>query len=496
MFFKLPLQFSFIRIDITHRWLPGGNKMPVQKKDRLFFFLAQLMILTFLTVFFIKLCPLTIFDADDWALIRGERLPIPIWHGWNPTRVLPETLYPFCGRVAAVLFYPLTGDFVQAVRISCAIVVSLFITALCMAMYRFLQHRFSIPTEVSLLLEICFLAGCFLIFRTRPTSSYLFRADNLTCVIYYTCSGVLNGIVILLMAADADLNKCWKGAALWKKILFGILVYFAVFSNLFHSGMLAVFCFVSLFSDLKSRPSFQTWLKQHLMYLVILGGFLIACIFEYFGGRANVVDDGGMDFLGCARQLWTMVRALSKPYIAVLLFLLAAVIVFRRRDAKARNLLLIFLAYEILITCYLFLLCSKVLYMSRVEASFGIWLGLVVLEIICLALLAEHIQKSNLQRNLVLLVTALSIVFTILPDGRYQRSLTTALGPEASEEMDETLISAITEADREGQDSVTVDLNGLAQRSDLLLTEGIGQIVSDTLYYYGITENHISVTVR
>ena len=71
-----------------------------------------------------------------------------------------------------------------------------------------------------------------------------------------------------------------------------------------------------------------------------------------------------------------------------------------------------------------------------------------------------------------------------------------ALGPEASEEMDETLISAITEADREGQDSVTVDLNGLAQRSDLLLTEGIGQIVSDTLYYYGITENHISVTVR
>lgn len=88
------------------------------------------------------------------------------------------------------------------------------------------------------------------------------------------------------------------------------------------------------------------------------------------------------------------------------------------------------------------------------------------------------------------------MVFAILPDGRYQRSLPTSLDPSVCEEMDETLLSAITQADRAGQSSVTVNLNGLAQRSDLLLTEGIGQIVSDTLYYYGITEGHISVTVQ
>lgn len=470
--------------------------MSVSKKDRLLFLLEQGLIFVFLLVFFIRLCPLTIFDADDWSQIRIERLPIPIWHGWNPSRVFPETLYPLCGRVAAYIFYPLLGDFVQAVRVSCAIALSLLITALCVAMNRFLRHRFSFSLTASYLLEICFLAGCFLIFRTRPTSSFLFRADNLTCIIHYTCSGVLNGMVILLMAADADFGKTFMGAALWKKILFGILAYLAIFSHLFASGMLAVFCFVSLFSDLSFRPSFRTWLKRHLVSLILLGGFLIACIFEYFGGRASVVDDGGMNYAACARQLLAMVKALSKPYAAVLLILFIAVMVIRRGDGKERHLLLLFFAWEILITCYLFLLCSKIPYMSRIEASFGIWFGLVVLEILCLALLLKRVPKGSLQRNLILLAAALSMVFAILPDGRYQRSLPTSLDPSVCEEMDETLLSAITQADRAGQSSVTVNLNGLAQRSDLLLTEGIGQIVSDTLYYYGITEGHISVTVQ
>lgn len=186
--------------------------------------MAQSLVFIFLVIFYIWLCPLTIFDADDWALIRVERLPIPIWHGWNPSRVFPETLYSLCGRMAA-LCYPLFGDFVMAVRCSCAICLSIFITAMCMAMYRFVRIQFSFSVIHSCLLEICFIAGCFLIFRTRPTSSYLFRADNLTCAIYYTCSGVLNGTVILLMAGKADFPGTFYKAAVWKKILFGVLIY-------------------------------------------------------------------------------------------------------------------------------------------------------------------------------------------------------------------------------------------------------------------------------
>lgn len=260
--------------------------------------------------------------------------------------------------------------------------------------------------------------------------------------------------------------------------------------------MLAVFCFIELFSERRLIQNLRKWIKHHLVYLIILGGFFVSCIFEYHGGRANVVDDGSLNLPRSLRQLWAMVKALSKPYIAVLLLLFVTVIVTRRKDEKARNLLLNFIEYEILITGYLLILCGKVLYMSRVEASFGIWFGLVVLEIICIALLAEHVTKAKYRDGLILLIAVLSIVFAILPDGQYQRSLTAILEPAVCEEMDEKLISAIMKADRMGQNTVKVDLNGLAQRKDLLLTDGIGQIVNDTLYYYGITGNHISVIVE
>lgn len=357
--------------------------------------LIQVGIFAFLMLFWIKLCPLLILNMDDWNLIMLERLPIPIWKGWNPTRVLPETLYPLCGRIAAYVLYPLCGDLILAVRIAVALCMSALVTGLCMAVAWFARRRLQVRTWQAVFLELFFFAGCFLIFRNRAGSTYLFHADSLAVVVYYTASGTLNGIVMLLMLGDLDFTKTFRQWHLWQKVLFIIGAYFAVFSNLFHSGMLACCCLVSLVPA-RDDGTFRRYLQRRLISILLLCGFGVACVFEFFGGRADSVSSGGLDLKGSLQQLSAMLQALAKPYVAILLLLVVLWFVRCRKDRTMKLLLRNTLLYEILITVFLILLCSKVLYMSRVEASFGIWLGLVVLGT---ELMAAQVRRND-GRNL------------------------------------------------------------------------------------------------
>ena len=56
-------------------------------------------------LFFLRIHPLIIYDADDWLYASYFRLPIPIWNDWNPSRVFPEIFMPLCSTLAVYLIY-------------------------------------------------------------------------------------------------------------------------------------------------------------------------------------------------------------------------------------------------------------------------------------------------------------------------------------------------------------------------------------------------------
>lgn len=56
--------------------------------------LVQFVMLLISYVYFSWISPLIPFDADDWLFSGTLRVPFPIWGAFNPTRALPEVLYP------------------------------------------------------------------------------------------------------------------------------------------------------------------------------------------------------------------------------------------------------------------------------------------------------------------------------------------------------------------------------------------------------------------
>lgn len=88
-------------------------------------------------IFFTGAHPLIIYDGDDWANLSHMRHFIPMWHGFNPIKILPETLMPLVGYLSGYVVTPIVKNYVVSVTIVSALLVSSFIT-----MYIYLFSRF------------------------------------------------------------------------------------------------------------------------------------------------------------------------------------------------------------------------------------------------------------------------------------------------------------------------------------------------------------------
>ena len=60
-------------------------------------FIVNIVIIFFLLVFFIKICPIVPYDQDDWIYLGKIRMPIPIW-------IRMESLKSFTGNIDAIMW--------------------------------------------------------------------------------------------------------------------------------------------------------------------------------------------------------------------------------------------------------------------------------------------------------------------------------------------------------------------------------------------------------
>lgn len=470
--------------------------------------IVNIILFLFLFVFFTRICPIVLYDKDDWIYIGQMRIPFPQWNGWNPVKVLPEILMPICGYISAYFIYPIIGNYFFSITITSAIILSIFIVILCLCVMQLIRKRFNSSVELALIFEVLFLVGNFLIYRNRGTSRYMFYADNMNCIFNYTIPGIINAIAVLVMMQYQNFQKAYKTFSTLKKGLFITLIYFAIFSNIFHSAILAIYCGVMLLNSLISGIRREKWhiknyMQENGMYLLIVFTWMISILFELNGGRAaSLADDGGLSLEVSIRQLWALIQALANPFVIVVVIsggwgacrIIQNIFnsLYRRKQLdETVDMYMQLLVCMALLLIYLIILCSGVNYMSRIEASWNLWFCLIL--ITCLSM-ADFISLYPKTKPLLVPIVLLGTILSFYPDGRFLMSTVDNLDYATCVNTGEYVVNQIIDADRAGLEIVVVHIPMYTEeKKKWVFDSGYPQAVMNTLYNHGIIHNKLEV---
>lgn len=455
--------------------------------------LVNIMIAVFLYLFFTRISPLIMYNCDDWTYIGTFRIPLPMLGAWNPTRVFFESIMPVMGWIGAKLIFPVTKDYVFSITVVSAMFLTILIVIMCICFYQLLRKRYGKSQLFSLAMEVVFLSLFFLIFRTRAESNHMFCASDLCCVYNYTMPGILNAITVLVMMRYENFTDGFKlMKPLWK-VSFVILLYFALLSNIFHSVIVASYCGASVLIALLTKSDknklIEVIAKQRFQFITILLWFIVLII-EKTGGRSEGFLT--FDVYNSLMQFKAIVFALSTPFLLICTISLGFYIFRCINHTRDWNMVVIFLALAAT-TVFLILLNAMVGYMSRVDASWGIWFFIILF---CSVMLGELLSAIKWQKVVLPLVLAIVVILCYYPDGTYMISSSRNRNYRLCYETSTYFVDSIVEADRNGDSEVTIPIPEVEIKDGKNLTfyPGFGNIVSETLYNHGVISSKIAVT--
>jgi hypothetical protein len=258
-------------------------------RDNSWLLLALGIVFILVYLFFTLAHPVVPYDSDDWRYLGQFRRPLPDMNQWNPSRVLPEVITPLAGYFAAYVVTPLLGSYIDSFTVTVALTLSALSAALFYVLYR-LFHSLGGNKTASVLTSLLILCLYFVFLKTRVNSQYLLYSYNLNTIYAYTVPNVINSILVCILmrysAAGKDIGINGAGTRVF--VIFAVVIYFAIFSILFASVIVAVYCFFELVTSVVKKES----LGKKLAYIVILAAFLIYCYYELSGERVNS-DSGG-----------------------------------------------------------------------------------------------------------------------------------------------------------------------------------------------------------
>jgi len=483
------------------------------------------LVLIAVFVFFTSMYPSVPFDADDWYYLSGFPVsPVPIPHPgvWNPTRILPEHLMPIAGYFSAYIVYPLTGDYLHSFAITTALLISLFMTALYISLYR-LFKALSKDKKACALTGLLTIALCFALFRSKPSNNlHLFIAHSLNLHYFYTLPNILNSIVVCILFRLYLTGKLSFGSIRGNAPLLIILLYFSILSMLFSAITLLAFAVSVLMYNLRDslihrnekfalrlRGFLKDSVKHNNIAVVSVLGMLLAIVAESVGGRANW--DSGITYSESIFSAGFLSRVISAsgsllglfPTMSLFVLAVAAVIIClsagachlcRKRDklslfSKVISVTLVSVVFSFL---FVILVSAKggIQYAGGIRGTYSVFFFLVLL--ISLACLYIHtkIPLARMFYPLLSVIVILVAVNTRWPYAfPYGRTYTQAA-------LTKSFIEATVEADRNNEPVVEL-------RVPVYSTEGNwpipisswGDIFSNTLNRHNITSKKIEVVL-
>ena len=466
-------------------------------------------IFAFMFVFFTRIHPLVLFDTDDWSYISYTRHAVPVWGHWNPTRVFPETFMPLAGGIAAYLVYPLTGDYLGAITITCAAVVGLFITGYAVMFWVAVRRKAKVSPSMGWMLTCLFLVLHFLVFRSAPENNlYMFGAGNLTCYFYYIIPDLLNcGLVMYLMVDDVlydGWNKLRTGEYASHAVRYGLLVlalYLALFSNLYASAILAAYVGCQLLGEiwklLKKTLDLTAFAQKNILRLAFILAWGIEQIFEMNGGRAQSLTEGKTHLADgltvTLKGLLAACRGLNNAFLvltALVAIYAAAAYFWRRRKHKERMSAetaatpLLLAGMGVLLGLYLVFLCSV---SGGNIMTPGVHFGMMFCVFFILILGIAYALRNIRWMGMVLPLLIFILVFEVNTGGKtFVEENMGDLEPGICTAIGNDIIRQFQEADAAGETSMPLLVPKFDSDDNWPLADYGGGRIGGTLYEHSL----------
>lgn len=465
--------------------------MDILNKDIKNDYFLFILVFGFLCSFFCLFHPITVLDSDDWVYLSYLRLPIPVLHYWNPSRILPEVLMPACGYFAAFITLLFGFNYIKAVIFVIGFVTSFFITFYFFEFYKLLTDKYSINSLNSFFLTLIFFFLHFLLLRRNNSEfQYLFWSYDATCFFFYTIPAVYCCTLVLFLCREKPISR-------YGSVLLIIALYFAAFSNLFGSIILLSYVFVTeLICIIKNKH-----IHSILSYVYILL-WLIALVFEMFGGRAGGAVSTGIQIdsiIETIRNYFSIYSLFNTPAIccAVVLLIIFAVSIFLKESTHLKDIinnLLVNLFSFLIISIFLIVLCSVVNpdYIVRPQVYIGFVFPFLIIFASIISVLIVQSKKTTF---LLAGVSVVCLILVTVNIGSFAEINTLGIPASKCISIDNDLVNQMIEADVSGKDEIVLEVMDTGYDDNWPHSTVIGNNLSTTLYRHKVISKKLSVSV-
>ena len=456
-------------------------------------------------IFFSRIHPSTIFSTDDWIYASYARNAVPLWSAWNPSRVFPETFMGICSYLGVFIIYPFMGDYLQALSLSYALIVSLFCTLYLFCIDRYIMSVFKLKSRI----RICEIALYFLlhfwILRIGTSGNqHMFFAANLTCIFFYLLPGLMNAVIVLIMLgySAGKRDKIKVSGLLW------LLLYLSIFSNLFQSIIVSSYLFFDIIFELfisgrkrvSSRISIKAFVSRFRYHLAGLCFWIVSLCFEYVGGRAHSIGSN-IDLKNALLNISKL--RLNKLFLitfALFIIITFGNYFFKKEKSFYDRMFVVSLGKILcclfITTVYLILLCAKTdpSYLQRSEVLFGPLFFLILIFINCLSYIIKQKEHKFYIYAAIPVFLYIVLMNTVTGTRTFLNPNSGNMDSRDCNEISGRLVDEIILSAKQHKNNVTIYVPDMGQAdNNWPFMENHGSSISHTLYSHGIITYEIDV---
>ena len=470
--------------------------------------LIWIIIFILFFVFFTRLYPLILYDADDWTYVAQDRRMLPIIGYWNPSKVLPETLMPLCGAISAYLVDIFVNDYVVSFTIVSSFVVSFLITLYVQSFYVLIKKKFKLEKIKSIIVMGLFLIFHLVIFYIPYNSNeYLFYAHDLNCY-YNLIPNIICFIIIFKMMTFDFIDYSFPKKITLKSGFILLMFLLSIFSNLYCNITLITYIasvlLINCINSMKNKFNIMDFIKKNSMLIVAIIIWIISLLYELTGLRAQRPYDGiyRESIVQCIKNLgYVICNYINKPFIIVsLVTCVFGIVIFSKNkvlkdnDKKLFNMFITVTICILVLTLYFILISAKVSpeNIFKAESLFGLYAYLIIMLSFVMCYLLNSTRIFN---TFIVILLAFFIVETNCAISTFKPNNLSLISIKKTKEIDDYIINEIINADENGVKALELRVPRDNTSDNWPISDYFGERISYTLFRHKRISRKIEINI-